>query len=151
MHVAAKFDRWMVVVLFVGAAVSLGLPTHGWIVRHQPPLPAVLPIWLIWIAVLVATLPQYYEVRGDGLFIRQGWRKALIPYASLVELQPNRDARGAGVFSMDRILVVTKESRTFVIAPADPNGFLDAVAQRSPQLERKGFGLALPFSAPTIN
>ena len=54
--------------------------------------------------MLVNMLPQYYEVRTDGLFIRQGWRKALVRYADLVEPQSTTGARIAGVFSIDRIL-----------------------------------------------
>ncbi|MBZ5578129.1 MAG: PH domain-containing protein [Acidobacteriia bacterium] len=149
MRFSTKFDRWLVALLIVAAAVSLGGPTAGWLAHQSPPFPVLLFAWVIWIGVLLATLPQYYEVRDDGLFIRQGWRKALIPYASLVELQPNTDSRSAGVFSTDRLLVVTNKPRTFVIALADQEGFVNQVALKAPHLERKGFGLGLPFSSTT--
>jgi hypothetical protein len=61
-----------------------------------PPLLKMLPL-VIWPFVLVNMLPQYYEVRADGLFIRQGWRKVLVPYAYLAELQSTTDARSARV------------------------------------------------------
>ena len=150
MRFATKFDWWIVLALIVGAAVSLGTSTHGWLTTHRPPLAMVLFLWAVWILLLLATLPQYYEVRADGLYIRQGIQASLIPYCDLAEVQPSTDSRGAGVFSLDRIRVVTSRPRTYVIAPADQNGFLDAVASRAPQLERKGAGLSLPFSTPTL-
>jgi hypothetical protein len=151
-----KFDWWIVAALVLAAFVTLVLP---WIRSQSVPGPYHHPapfwvksvVWLIWVAVLVCTLPQYYDVRADGLFIRQGWRRVLIPYADLVELQATTDSRSAGVFSMDRMVVVTRDSRTFIIAPADQEGFLEAVSLRCPQLERKGFGLALPFSPTAIS
>jgi hypothetical protein len=42
--------------------------------------------------------------------------------------------------------ISTRDARTFVIAPADQEGFVAAVAQRCPQLAPKGFGLGLPFN-----
>jgi hypothetical protein len=72
------------------------------------------------------------------------------PDSLLVELQLTSDARSAAVFSTDRILVVTQDGKRFLIAPAEREGFLDAVARKTPELERKSFGLALPFSSPTI-
>jgi hypothetical protein len=109
----------------------------------------VLPL-VVWPFVLVNMLPQYYEVRADGLFIRQGWRKVLIRYLDLVELQATTDTRSAGVFSMDRMLVVARNGKSWIIAPADAEGFLAAVAMRCPHLERKGSGLASPLSSPTV-
>ncbi len=47
-------------------------------------LAVAVPIWILFIGPVIfvialsATLPQYYEVREDGLFIRQGWNKALL-------------------------------------------------------------------------
>jgi len=152
MRFATKFDRWLTVAMGLAAfvtfvclpAIRLLWPNAGVI-----PLPVVFLPWAIWIFVLASTLPQYYEVRDDGLFLRQGIRKTLIPWPSLVELQTMTDFRSAGVFSTDRILVVTREAAQFIIAPADRQGFLEQVARHTPQLEQKSFGLALPLSSPT--
>jgi hypothetical protein len=150
MRFKTKFDWWIVTALLGGAFATLVLP---WVntarasdYHHPVPLAIKLLFPVIWMVVLICTLPQYYEVRADGLFIRQGWRHALIPYADLVELSATTDSRSAGVFSMDRLTVMARDSRTFIIAPDDQPGFIDAVQQRCPQLERKGFGLALPFA-----
>jgi hypothetical protein len=150
---ATKFDRWIVAVMILGAFASLVLPwlsLAGGPLHHPAPGWVRMLPWPIWIIVLVCTLPQYYEVRPDGLFIRQGWRKVLIAYADLTELQATTDTRSAAVFSMDRMVVTTRDGRSLIIAPADQEGFLAAVAQRCPHLERKGSGLGSPLSAPTV-
>lgn len=153
MRFATKFDGWLMCLLIpAGVLTAVVLPALR-IFRpgtHPPPLPvALLPVAMA-VFVAATTLPQYYEVRGDGLFIRQGWRRILIPYSSLVELQPTTDARSAAVYSMDRILVATRENHRYIIAPANQEGFLATVAQFAPQLERRGGGLSLPFAAPTL-
>jgi hypothetical protein len=89
-------------------------------------------------------------LRDDGLFIRQGWRKNLVPYASLVEVQSVSDSRSAAVFSTDRILILTQEGKRFVIAVEDDARFFSELAQRSPQLELRAFGLDTPLSPPVI-
>jgi hypothetical protein len=146
MRFKTKFDRWIVAALAVPVCLSLGLALLGGSSDSPPRALAFLP-WLILAVVLSCMLPQYYDVRGDGLFIRQGWRRILIAYDDLVSLQTTTDSRSAGVFSTDRMLVTAGDGRTFIIAPNDQEGFLDAVAQRAPQLERKGFGLAVPFAS----
>ena len=143
MRFETKFDLWIVAAMIAGAAVSLGVPlaVGAWRVA---PWAAVLP-WIIWVVVLPCVLPQYYELRQDALFIRQGWRKIVIPYAFLVALQAVSDSRSAGVFSTDRVIVTTREGKTYVIAPAKQEEFLDEVASRT-GLKRRGSGLALPLS-----
>ncbi|HSW38842.1 MAG TPA: PH domain-containing protein [Acidobacteriota bacterium] len=153
MRFAIKFDRWLMIILVIAAILTcILLPA----IRFLEPGPNPGPLWLvfipwgIWLVALSFTLPQYYEIREDGIFIRQGWRKILIPYASLVELRVMSDSRSAGVFSTDRILVVTRKGRRFLISPIERESFLNQVAQKNPQLQRKGMGLGLPFSPPTI-
>jgi len=147
---ATKFDRWLVILLVLAATMSCVIPLTLYFFGNGIPLaPVFLPL-MIWAAVLAGTLPQYYELREDGLFLRQGWRKTLIPYAQLTELQPMSDSRSAGVFSTDRVLVITQQRKRFIIAPAEQQRFMEEVAKRTPQLERKSFGLALLFSMPTV-
>jgi hypothetical protein len=142
MRFATKFDTWLVVCLVAGLGGSLvpalrGIPSH-WVLA---------PIGLIWGYLLLATLPQYYEVRPEGLFIRQGiLTKVLIPYEELTEVRASSDSRSAGVYSTDRVMVATKKPKTYVIAPVEQDRFFEEVARRAPQLERRAGGLALPFA-----
>jgi hypothetical protein len=154
MRFETRFDPWLVALLVLAAAVScVALPAVRFLAPgpHPGPLWFAYTGWVIWLIAIPCTLPQYYEVREDGLFLRQGWRKILIPYASLVELQSRSDSRSAAVFSTDRILVVTQEGKRFVIAVAEDQRFLKEVAKRSPQLQWRNFGLGIPLSPPSIS
>ncbi len=147
MRFETKFDWWIVVALMGAAAVTLPLPALRILKlgTHSAPFWLAFFPWLVWAYVLSCTLPQYYDVRPDGLFIRQGWRKILLPYASLAGVQPVSEALSAAVFSTDRVLVTTRQGKSYVIAPAEQSRFLDEISRRT-LLERKGSGLGLPFS-----
>ena len=154
MRFATKFDRWLVTVLALTVILTAGVIP---VVAFTAPGKGMAPWWLaltplaIWAIVIPATLPQYYEVRPDGLFIRQGWRRALIPWVSLIEIRHlMSDLRSAGVYSADRLVVVTRESKRFPISVAERERFLAEVSRRCPQLQQEPFGLALPLAPPTI-
>ena len=153
MRFKTKFDRWLVIVLVLSATVTCVIvPVMRFVApgSHPGPLWLTFVPFVIWLMVLPCMLPQYYEVREDGLFLRQGWRRSLIPYASLVEVQPISDSRSAAVFSTDRILVATQEGRRFVIAVAEDERFLAEVSRRCPQLEHRPVGLGIPFSPSSV-
>lgn len=152
MRFATRFDAWLVAVLVAAALLSCGLlPGMRFLgpTRSAPVWPAVLT-WFIWAFAPAATLPQYYETRPAGLFIRQGWRKVLIPYANLVEVQPVTSALSAPVFSTHRILVTSKEGERLIIAVAEEDRFLSEIGRRAPQLERRSFGLGPPLAPPSL-
>jgi hypothetical protein len=152
MRFETKFDRWLVIVLALAACATFSLPFS--LLKPGPHLaPQIVAAFfvpLLWIAVVSCTLPQYYEARADGLFIRQGWKKSLIPYESLLEVQSVSDSRSAAVFSTDRILIVTQDNKSVVIAVAEDDRFFAELAKRCPQLERRAFGLGTPLSPPLI-
>jgi hypothetical protein len=151
MRFETKFDRWLVIVLVLTACLTSGLPVSLFRTPGPHPTPRILVaclVVLVWLVVLSRTLPQYYEMRSDGLFIRQGWKKSLIPYASLVEVQSTSDSRNAPVFSTDRILVALQNGKRFLIAVAEDERFFSELAQHCPQLERRTFGLGMPLSQP---
>jgi hypothetical protein len=153
MRFATRYDRWLVVVLAFSAAFSCGVVPGMRLfapARHPGPVWLSLIAWPLWLIVLGAMLPQYYEVRQDGLFIRQGWRKILLPYASLIEVQSVSSTMSAGVFSFQRLLVVSADGRRLLIAVRDEDRFLKEVAGRAPQLERRNFGLGTPFAPPSM-
>jgi hypothetical protein len=153
MRFKTKYDLWLVVVLiFVAILTCVAIPAVRF---HDFGVTGLLSVfslltWAIWLIVIPCTLPQYYEVREDGLFIRQGWKRTLLAYASLTELQTMRDWSSAAVYSADRILIVTDAGKRFLIAVTEEGRFLSEVSKRCPQFEQRGFGLGIPFAAPTI-
>ena len=138
MRFKTRYDRWLVAVVVVAFAVSCGS-----VLRRGPDWIALLPI-AIWAPILLHMLPQYYETRPDGLFIRQGWRRILIPYPSLIQVESWADSRSAPVFSMQRIKVVTREDKEYVIAVAEEERFFAMLASLCPQLKPSPGGLRLP-------
>jgi hypothetical protein len=142
-----KFDTWLVVVLAISFVSCVALPVTRLLTGQLagPVFWTASPLAL-WAIVLSATLPQYYEVRETGLFLRQGWRKALLDYRSLVAVESFFDARSAGVFSTSRIAVKTLEGKSFVIAVAEDERFFEEIAKRCPQLDRRASGLGMPFA-----
>ena len=98
--------------------------------------------------VLAFILPQYYEVREDGLFIRQGWKKALLPYSALRELEAVNSAISARVFSTHRLQITAVPGGEFLIAVAEQERFLDEVARHAQQLEQRPTGLKMRSGSP---
>jgi len=150
MRFETKYDRAILTILLVVVVCFAGPPVFIYFSDHRAGLGLpLLPPALILIT-LSFMLPQYYEVRADGLFIRQGWRRVLIPYKSLLELQPTMDLGGNGTFSTDRVRILTAENRRYFIAPAEQERFMKEVSSRAPQLEWKGSGLAVPLLPASI-
>jgi hypothetical protein len=87
-----------------------------------------------WLLMLLSSAPGYCEVGEDGLLLRRSWgsRKTLIPYDSLAELSPRRDAYG--------VIAVTGAGKRLQIPVAETPLFLRAAYQRFPRLN--------PASAP---
>ena len=122
MRFKTKFDRWIVLVLVITAALTcVVLPRIRLLVPgSQPvPLPAVFMPFAIWLIVLPNTLPQ------------------LLPYSSIVEVQPTTDTRSAAVFSADRIFVMTQIGKRFILAVVEEERSLEELARRCPQQDRK--------------
>jgi hypothetical protein len=152
MRFETRYDRWLVAVLLLTAILTcVVVPTLRLLVpdSHPGPLwPSFLPL-LLWSIVLPCVLPQYYEVRENGLFLRQGWRKTLIPYESVVEVRSMSDSRSAAVFSTERLFVTSSEGKHFIIAVAEEGRFLSEIARRCPQLDQRSSGLGMLFG-PSI-
>lgn len=136
MRFQTKVDTWLAACLSIGILVSfvgpLAIVTGSLLRQRQLPWILLIPV-AIWILALAATMPQYYELRRDGLLIRQGWRKALINYRDLRSVRPVESGWSAAVYSSSRVHIEA-EARSFLIAPKDRSRFLNELAKRAPQL-----------------
>lgn len=143
MRFETRYNRWLVTLLAAVGMILLGLPLVLYfpLAAHGQPIWPLLPGPAIFIVALFATLPQYYEVREEGLFIRQGWKKTLLYYPALSELRIWNSALSAAVFSTHRLMVTATPGSQFVIAVAEQERFLTEVARRSPQLKQSPSGL----------
>jgi hypothetical protein len=151
MRFETRYDKWLTGVLIAIGLILFGLPIAIYS-HHAVNGP---PVWIfffgpvIFLFSLSATLPQYYELREDGLFIRQGWKKALLSYSDLCELSTMNSALSAPVFSTHRLLVTAVPGGQFLIAIAEQERFMAEVALRAPQLEQWPSGLRTPGGKPS--
>jgi len=102
---------------------------------------------LMLLLLLVCAYPQSYETASDGLRIRAGLIRKLIPYAAITAVCPG-SGRPSGLawslaLSLDRVSIQYGTGKEIVIAPADQNAFMADVAMRTPQLVKRGFDLVL--------
>ncbi len=121
MRYRAKIDWWIAVGLLGG----IGAPLLG---------RAYWLSGLILLACLAFLLPQSYETTSDGLLVRAGLYRKLIPYASITAIGPCSDTRSSFALSMDRLTIGYGEGKETRIAPADREGFMADLAMRTPQL-----------------
>ncbi len=126
----------------VGLSLTRLLLSH----RRQEVLWGMSFMMLGWLGGVSTCWPQYYETRGDGLFIRQGWRRFLVPYGELTRVVSASCVLSAADFLTDRVAVGVSDGRLFMIAPVDQAEFFDALAARAPQLERRTGGLQVPLA-----
>ncbi|MGA2352056.1 MAG: hypothetical protein ABSF70_16595 [Terracidiphilus sp.] len=109
---------------------------------HQPiphEILGVLGIFCLLVAPLllcIKSFPEYYEVRENGLFVRQGWNKNLIPYTTINKFLPLAPAYRWSP-AANHILVLCETDASFVVAPLEREKFLAEVSQRCPQLEQR--------------
>lgn len=152
MRFKTKFGRGLKPAFLIGAVfLCVGLLFYVLNPYHRTDR-TVFSLWpLAYLLIIPWAWPQYYDVREDGLFLRQGFSKNLIPYKSLVVLRSiQANSRNYRVFSGDRLLVVTETGQRFVIAVAEQERFLAEVSKRCPQLELKNSSLEIPFAPMLI-
>lgn len=137
MRFKTRFDKWLVVALIAGAVAGCGgsvivlilAEGHGGVFWLLAPVPLGLVA-----AAISSSLPQYYDIEAEGVLIRQGWRKAVLPYGSLRAVRQFSSSLSAPVFSTHRVEIVDDKGAGFVIAVADEEEFLIELKRRSPRL-----------------
>jgi len=152
MRFETRFDGWLVALIGLGCVVGCASPV---IVLLQAKGQGVSSWLMLLVPVVVlfslfACLPQYYDVREDGLFIRQGRKKVLLPYSALSELDVVNSAFSAPVFSTHRLQVTAVPGGQFLIAVAEQDRFLAEVARHAPQLEQRHSGLKTRSGSPSL-
>lgn len=134
-----KVDRWLVLVLACAlgwAALTLGA---AFSVAHSAAEGlAILGIPLFVVALVgVLSIPTRYEFHEDALVVRSGVVRYRFRYPDIRGAVPSRNPLSAPAWSLDRLRLDLPRGYALV-SPRDKDGFLAALAARTPQLERRG-------------
>jgi hypothetical protein len=101
--------------------------------------------WLLFLTIILILrfiiFPEFYDLQEVGLFLRQGRKRNLIPYASIDKVLPLDPAAGilypANCFAYRFLVLPEKSSTIFTIAVSERERFLAEVSKRCPQLETR--------------
>jgi hypothetical protein len=127
--------RWMrtlvsLCLLMVSALRLLFFDLHNpaplWLAALQSA--CCLAFGIVWLLFPLS----YCEFEESGLLLRQGWRKSLIPYPSLVELKTIPPPPGE--FGRGWILITARDGRRRMISVFDSARFLREAYRRCPGL-----------------
>lgn len=136
----SKIDRWIVVLMIVPFAISAVVV--GSVLRENPPLPAV--VLLVGAEVLVLVLmtatvrSTRYEVTDREVIVHSPPFRWRIAIESIESIRPSRSPASSPALSLDRLEIRCSGGRRMLISPADREGFLAAVVERSRHLHRAG-------------
>jgi hypothetical protein len=125
----AKIDWWIATALALGVFAPLA-GGKLWI---------TIPLFL---AVGICGYPQYYQTAENGLIIRAGLVRRVIPYDAITFVGPS----DAGGFVFERVSVRFGACGGVLIAPADYRAFLEDMAAHAKHLTRRGRDLVLAFA-----
>ncbi|MGD0497680.1 MAG: PH domain-containing protein [Bryobacteraceae bacterium] len=121
----AKIDWWIVAALGLGVLAPFA-GFRFWI---------TIPLFL---AVGICGYPQRYETTKDGLVIHAGLMRRTIPYEAITFIGPSEEGSFRFALSLDRVSIRYGAHAGVLIAPADYRAFLSDMADRVPQLTRRG-------------
>ena len=85
-----------------------------------------------WIALppvlilVTCCCPQSYETTAQGLMVRAGFVRRLIPYAAITFIGPGWDGRASLALSLDRVKIRYGPLSELLIAPENPDAFYAA-------------------------
>jgi hypothetical protein len=136
-HFPSKRDLWIMLVIWA-AAIAIVIIGFERLLAPGPVAGKLLVAGLclglaaftLWI--LHATS---YEVTADKLIIRSGPIKRVVELQSIEEVAPSRIPLSSPALSLDRLRIRYRGGGFGVlISPEDKRGFLQAVAERCPNL-----------------
>lgn len=114
----SKLEVWLLAAIFY-VVLMLALWGDYWVGA---------PVLLI---LLILSFPHSYVLAPEGLRVRAGITRWLIPYRAITFVRP----RG------ERVSIRVGEHEEMVLAPADPKAFYADVARHARHLVARGEGL----------
>lgn len=136
---AAKVDGWFLAIFF-GSGV--GMLLMGAVMRSKGRLGrgilGVLGVLFVGIGFYVQS--ERYVLAASGELWAHNWLgAAFLGHVDQIRaITPSNDSRASRAASLDRLRIDWRNGNVVFIAVEDEDGFLDAVAEASPELERTG-------------
>ena len=136
----AKVDWW------IGAAlvVAIAVPAAGALFGQHHWVPGGVTVFSLAM-IFGGCYPQSYGTAAEGLIVRAGLTKRVIPYSKITGVRPSSDGRSALALTLDRVAVEYGSGSGLLIGPANQEQFFEDMARRCPQLSPRGQGLAVSF------
>ena len=143
----SKLDPWIFLTLVAPLGLPLFVLSRG--LGPAAPPPAAWVMLLIWGLGLFAAgmlawtfLRTRYEVGRVALVAYSGPFRQDVEIARIETVQPTHSLRSAPALSRDRLEIQGPPGmRKLLVSPRDREGFLAALAARSPGLVRQGDSL----------
>lgn len=130
----SKVDGWLAAILLIAPLVSL----VGFLDPKVFESTTVLLLALAGPAVFAAiygllVFPMRYGISADELIIRHGVVRQRAPLAKILSVEPTRNPLSSPALSLDRLKISTgpRARDSIMISPADRDGFLALLAQRT--------------------
>jgi membrane protein YdbS with pleckstrin-like domain len=130
----SKVDGWLAVILAIAPLVSL----VGFLDPSVWESVGMLLVALAGPALFVAiygllVFPMRYGISDDELIIRHGVVRQRAPLAKIISVEPTRNPLSSPALSLDRLKISTgsRVRDNIMISPADRDGFLALLAERS--------------------
>lgn len=94
--------------------------------------------------MLVAAVPQYYEVLEDGLFLRLRWKTRMIPYSSITEVYEVPDRKNHVHAEINLVRITTTTGEILIFGVEERATFVTELLNRCGLVERFTAGVTLP-------
>jgi hypothetical protein len=137
----SKVDTWLAVVLALALLTTIATPIALYAAGDPQAWTGLAAVGFVLLLVGGLVFPLYYELEDDTLLIRSGLVRSRVRYAEIKRVVPSRSILSAPALSLDRLHVDAGNPLGPLISPADKDGFLTALAAKTPQLVRTGDSL----------
>ncbi len=137
----SKVDTWLAVVLTLALLTTIATPIALYAAGDPQAWTGLVAVAFVLLIVGGLLFPLYYELEDEALLIRSGLVRTRVRYAEIERVVPSRSWLSAPALSLDRMHVDAGNPLGPLISPADEDGFLTALAAKTPHLVRSGDSL----------
>ncbi|MBM3992392.1 MAG: hypothetical protein FJ298_15520 [Planctomycetes bacterium] len=137
----SKIDWWLGALLCVPPIAAVSSLVALCTAREAASWVGWIPLVLVVAIYGGLVFPMRYEVHDDALVIRFGRFRSRVRYGDIRGVKPTRNPISSPALSLRRLHIDAGSSLGPNISPADQDGFLAALAERTPHLRRQGDSL----------